>query len=441
MQIDKTSYYDLAIFQQEEEFSVFHKLDFTRTAAGKDWLMKYFREPFSTLPEIEDTQQILRRILPHVDSWPQAISNGTLLVMEKFLDYNLDPLPESADNMNSYLYRLLHSPDFSLARYSLNHFAEFVKGMQSLVKLLDDPQAPARLQTLLSQARMLLQHRQLDELGTRPEKKSFSVRETVYYGRFFHDHFRHHALTLIQIFSQLDAWYAMAKAMQVYGLSFPKMTEQEDPYIEATGLYHLLLDKPVAYDLSMNPKSNFIFLTGANMAGKSTFIKSVGLAVFLAHLGMGVPAKEARMTLFDGILSNINVVDNIAKGESYFFNEVQRIKHTVQKINDNRRWLVLIDELFKGTNIQDAMKCSTTVIKGLIKINRALFILSTHLYEIGDELRDYPNISFKYFETNIHDDQLSFSYQLKEGISNDRLGYLILKREKVVELLDQLPSK
>jgi DNA mismatch repair ATPase MutS len=285
---------------------------------------------------------------------------------------------------------------------------------------------------------MLLQHRQLDELGARQDRKSFSVRETVYYGRFFHDHFRHHALTLIQIFSQLDAWYAMAKAMQVYNLSFPVMTEQEDPYIEAKGLHHLLLEKPVSYDLSMNPKSNFIFLTGANMAGKSTFIKSVGLAVFLAHLGMGVPAREARMTLFDGILSNINVMDNIAKGESYFFNEVQRIKHTVEKINDNRRWLVLIDELFKGTNIQDAMKCSTTVIRGLIKINRALFILSTHLYEIGEELKDYPNISFKYFETNIHEDQLDFSYQLKDGISNDRLGYLILKREKVVELLDRL---
>jgi DNA mismatch repair protein MutS len=77
------------------------------------------------------------------------------------------------------------------------------------------------------------------------------------------------------------------------------------------------------------------------------------------------------------------VADNIAKGESYFFNEVQRIKNTIYKINDGKKWLVLIDELFKGTNVQDAMKCSLTVIKGLIKIRNSLFILSTHLYEIG----------------------------------------------------------
>jgi len=98
----------------------------------------------------------------------------------------------------------------------------------------------------------------------------------------------------------------------------------------------------------------------------------------------------------------------------------------------------LIDELFKGTNVQDAMKCSSTVIKGLIKINSSIFLLSTHLYEIGEELKEYPNISMKYFETEVLEDQLSFSYQLKEGVSNDRLGYLILKREKVVELLEGL---
>jgi DNA mismatch repair ATPase MutS len=188
----------------------------------------------------------------------------------------------------------------------------------------------------------------------------------------------------------------------------------------------------------MDPKSNFLFLTGANMAGKSTFIKSVGAALFLAHLGMGVPADKMRTSLFDGILSNINVVDNLVKGESYFFNEVQRIRKTIIQISDQKKWLVLIDELFKGTNVQDAMKCSSTVIRGLIKIRSSLFILSTHLYEIGEELKQFPNISFKYFETRIHDGQLEFPYQLKEGISNDRLGYLILEREKVVELLEKL---
>jgi DNA mismatch repair protein MutS len=438
MQIDSTTYNDLSIFQQEEEFSVFHKLNFTRTLGGKHWLAKYFNEPFNNIAKIQSTQEILRLFLVKLDEWPTSISNGTIMVLEKFLDYNLDPLPESADSMNSYLYRLLHSPDFGLARYSLTHLSDFVRSMQTVVKLLDEPDAPAALQILLSKARMLLQHRQVDELCKRAPQKSFSVRETVYFGQFFHDKFRHHALDLIDIYSQFDAWYSMAMAMKTYNLQFPVIRDQDEPIVDAKGLYHILLYNPVAYDIEMNPRSNFIFLTGANMAGKSTFIKAIGLAIFLAHLGMGVPAKKMDLTLFDGILSNINVMDNIAKGESYFYNEVQRIKNTVIKINDGRKWLVLIDELFKGTNIQDAMKCSATVIKGLIRINHALFILSTHLYEIGEDLKNFPNISFRYFETRVHDDQLEFSYQLKEGISNDRLGYLILKREKVVEMLENL---
>ena len=73
-----------------------------------------------------------------------------------------------------------------------------------------------------------------------------------------------------------------------------------------------------------------------------------------------------------------------------------------------------------------------------IKIKPSLFILSTHLYEIGDNLKQYTNIQFKYFETSVNDGELVFNYQLKEGISDDRLGYLILKREGVVDLLQNL---
>jgi DNA mismatch repair ATPase MutS len=234
-------------------------------------------------------------------------------------------------------------------------------------------------------------------------------------------------LDLVVLYAQIDAWYGMARAVQKYELVFPDFVQNDQPVIEAKGLYHLLVQQPVAYDVVLNQKTNFLFLTGANMAGKSTFIKSVGASVFLAHIGMGVPAQQMKLTLFDGMLSNINVVDNM-----------QRIKPTITKISDGKKWLILIDELFKGTNVQDAMKCSSTVIEGFLKIKNSLFILSTHLYEIGEELKKHPNIDFKYFETSVINDQLHFPYQLKDGISNDRLGYLILKREGVVEMLEKM---
>jgi len=438
MQIDKTSFSDISIFHHEEEFSIFHKLNFTRTIGGKEWLRKFFTEPHSDLKRILGTQKVIRTLMEHVKDWPTDITNGTVLMMDKFMDYALDPISDSSGFFNSTLYKWLHSEDYSMVKYSVGHFADFYRGLKNIASLLEDLDLPANIKFYIDRINKTLKEVPLQKLSESLPKQKFSTRENLYYGYYLRGRYRTDTLELIDIFSRLDAWYSMAVAVKTYNLTFPEFIEQETPMMAAKGLYHILLPKPVAYNLEMDPEQNFLFLTGANMAGKSTLIKSVGSAVFLAHIGMGVPAQEMRLTIFDGLLSNINVVDNIAKGESFFFNEVQRIKNTIEKINDGKKWLVLIDELFKGTNMQDAMKCSTTVIKGLIKIKNSLFILSTHLYEIGEELKTYPNIVFKYFETDVKDDQLNFSYQLREGISNDRIGYVILKREKVVEMLEKL---
>ena len=297
---------------------------------------------------------------------------------------------------------------------------------------------PNPLKKVLSAIESIIKKNQLAFVKKYNNSDELSNTQVLEFAHFIRYVYKHNMLDLVVLYAQIDAWYGMARAVEKHGLIFPVFVQNDDPIIEVTGLYHLLVQQPVAYDVVLNKKTNFLFLTGANMAGKSTFIKSVGASVFLAHIGMGVPAQQMNLTLFDGLLSNINVVDNITKGESYFYNEVQRIKATITKISDGKKWLILIDELFKGTNIQDAMKCSTTVIEGLLKMKKSLFILSTHLYEIGAELKMYPNIGFKYFETSVINEQLYFSYHLKDGISNDRLGYLILKREGVVSMLEKM---
>jgi DNA mismatch repair ATPase MutS len=438
MNIDKQSFSDISIFHQEEEYSIFHKLDFTRTVGGREWLRKFFSEPHSDLKKIQGTQRVIRTFMEHVKDWPTDISNGTILVMDKFLDYTLDTISEAPASLNNLTYKWLHSEDYSMLKYSVTHFADFYRGLKNIAELLEGVDLPPAIQLYIDRINGILREEPLEKLSVSEKGKKFSTRQNLYFGYHLRGRYKNNTLELMDIYSRLDAWYSMAVAVKTYGLSFPEFVEQDTPLVDAKGLYHILLPKPVAYDMQMSPEHNFLFLTGANMAGKSTLIKAVGSAVFLAHMGMGVPANQLRLTLFDGLLSNINVEDNIAKGESYFFNEVQRIRNTVEKINNGKKWLVLIDELFKGTNVQDAMKCSLTVIKGLMKIRNSLFILSTHLYEIGEELKQYPNISFRYFETNVKDEQLEFSYQLKEGISNDRIGYVILKREKVVEMLERL---
>ena len=438
MQIDKITFNDISIFHTEEEYSIFHKLNFTKTIGGKEWLHRFFSEPHHDLKRIIGTQNIIRTLLQHLDDWPSEITNGTIIMIDKFLDYNLDPVPKEPNTLNSYTYKLLHSQDYSMLNYSVKHFADFYRGIKNILDLFAQTELSGNLRFYMERIEAILKEEPLKRLSGSKREEKMHIQDNLYYAYHLRNIYKTDTLELIEIFSRLEAWYSMAMAVKTYDLQFPQFLEQEEPYLSAEGLFHVMLQAPVAYNLVLQPTENFLFLTGANMAGKSTMIKALGSAVFLAHIGMAVPARSMQLSLFDGLLSNINVSDNIAKGESYFFNEVQRIKNTIYKINDGRKWLVLIDELFKGTNVQDAMKCSLTVIKGLIKIKNSLFILSTHLYEIGEELKNYPNISFKYFETNVMDDQLEFSYQLKEGISNDRIGYVILKREKVVEMLDKL---
>ena len=438
MEIDKVTYYDLSILNNEEEYSLLHRINFCKTYGGKEQLQYLLTHPHHHLEKIEQTQKVLQQISSVLKEWPTQITNGTIIVLQKFYGYPFDKIPNSYSPVPSFLYKVLDTPDYGLVRYTVGHFIDFLKGMQQLQQILSASGASPLVATIAADIRKRLKDVQVQQMIATEKTKKMSSARMLRFGHYLRYDFKENAEVLIDLYHQLDAYYSMATAVVKFNLHFPTMKESSEPMIQATGLYHLLLRMPVAYNIILNPQTNFLFLTGANMAGKSTFIKSVGCAVYLAHLGMGVPAQSMELSLFDGLLSNIQVQDNIVKGESYFYNEVQRVKNTIIKITDGRKWLVLIDELFKGTNIQDAMHCSTAVIKGLLKIKNSLFILSTHLYEIGEELKPYPNISFRYFETTATDEQLEFSYQLKEGISNDRFGYLILKREKVVEMLEKL---
>ena len=437
MEIDKVTYYDLSILNNEEEYSLLSRINFCKTAGGADRLQYLLTHPLRSEKEIKQTQEAIRQLQMMLQQWPSEITNGTLLVLEKFYGYPFDKIPNSYSPVPAFLYMVFDTPDFSLVRYTVGHFMDFLKGMNHLVQLLKSNSSSAIINNIVEETQKLMKPSVIQHLIAEKSKK-MSPAKLLRYGHYLRYEYKNEAERLMQYYHKLDAYYSMAMAVQHFNLHFPTVKESNEPVIQATGLYHLLLQTPTAYDVTLNPQTNFIFLTGANMAGKSTFIKAVGCAVYLAHVGMGVPAHSMQLSVFDGLLSNIQVQDNIVKGESYFFNEVQRIKNTVLKITDGRKWLVLIDELFKGTNIQDAMHCSSTVIKGLLKIKNSLFILSTHLYEIGDELKVYPNIAFRYFETTATAEQLQFSYQLKEGISNDRFGYLILKKEKVVEMLERL---
>jgi DNA mismatch repair ATPase MutS len=439
MQVDKTTLTDLSIFHQEEEQSVFHHFNFAHTNGGRDYFKFILSNPLNSVKAIHDSQQTIQALMHVKEKWPvDLITNGTIIMIEKYYETSIDPYPRQPDLLSSALYKFLHTADYSITKYTVTHVISFLKGMQQILNLLGAEKKSTHLQGWYEQIEHYLEKSILKEISQIDKDAKLSAKDNLYYANYLRSQLKRTIFELIDIFFKLDAYMSMAIACKEYSFVFPLIEASDQPFVNATGLYHLLLPTPVAYNIGLSKTENFIFLTGANMGGKSTYIKAIGLSVYLAHIGMGVPAKSMQLSFFDGLLSNIQVEDNIFKGQSYFYNEVQRIKKTLEKISDGKNWLILIDELFKGTNIQDAMKCSSAVIEGLIKMKHSLFVLSTHLYEIGEALKQYPNIQFRYFETKMSEDKIEFSYQIKEGISNDRIGYLILKREGVTKILENL---
>ncbi|MES1220555.1 MAG: DNA mismatch repair protein MutS, partial [Bacteroidota bacterium] len=222
MQIDKTTYEDLSIFNHEEEFSVFHKLNFTRTRGGRDWLFHYFNNPFSDLKHIIETQNILNLILASENEWPLNISNGTIMVMERFYETAMDEIPFTQNIISAFTYKILHGPDYSITRYSVEHFIDFVHGMNKMASLFDNENSPPLLRSLIERIKFLLSHDIIHSLLQIKPKTKLTVAQNVYYGHYIRYRFKNYALDLIAIYGKLDAWYSMAVATKTFGFALPE---------------------------------------------------------------------------------------------------------------------------------------------------------------------------------------------------------------------------
>jgi DNA mismatch repair ATPase MutS len=117
---------------------------------------------------------------------------------------------------------------------------------------------------------------------------------------------------------------------------------------------------------------------------------------------------------------------------------VLRVKEAASMLKSHKHSFIIFDELFRGTNVKDALDGSLLVIKGLIKWPSSVFILSSHLLELSKEISNINGFQFAYFESDVIDNKPIFSYKLNEGVSNERLGLLILENEGVNELLEPI---
>lgn len=212
---------------------------------------------------------------------------------------------------------------------------------------------------------------------------------------------------------------------------FPEISQFGNHLIEVKQLAHPLLDpeKRVANDFTID-KEEFFIITGANMAGKSTFLRTVSLQILMSNMGLPVCADSCVYSPIK-LITSMRTTDSLTDDESYFFSELKRLKYIVDEIK-NDKYFIILDEILKGTNSTDKAIGSRKFIEKLVR-SKSTGIIATHdlsLCEVTDEL---PQVKNYYFDAEIINDELNFDYQFKKGICQNMNASFLLKKMEIVD--------
>lgn len=239
-------------------------------------------------------------------------------------------------------------------------------------------------------------------------------------------------VALLECLGGIEAMWSLGTATAERRWSYPRPGSG----LRVTGLVHPFLDEgAVANDLHLDDRVRVCFVTGPNMAGKSTFLKAIAVAVLLAQAGCGVPASAMEFAPVGTIFSSVNIADNVSAGESFYLAEVRRIRALALALRDNGSAVAVIDEPFRGTNVHDATEATLAIVERLAAQPSALVFVASHIGEIAPAIANDQRVRLLHFAADVAHDRPRFDFRLRDGVSTQRLGMTLLKQEQVLELL------
>lgn len=212
--------------------------------------------------------------------------------------------------------------------------------------------------------------------------------------------------------------------------SYPVLSEGKI-VLRSEGAGHPLLhpEKSVLNDFQIE-KEQFFIITGANMAGKSTFLRTVSLQIVMANVGLPVYASAVEYSPIK-LITSMRTTDSLTDDESYFFSELKRLKFIVDEIQTDRYFIVL-DEILKGTNSTDKAKGSRKFVERLVG-SKSTGIIATHDLSLCEVAKELPQIENHYFDAEIIDNELYFDYKFKEGICQNMNASFLLRKMEIVD--------
>ncbi|MBN9383157.1 MAG: DNA mismatch repair protein [Chitinophagaceae bacterium] len=432
--IDKQTLDELNLLGKFRSGSVYSLFNQVKTAGGEQLLDKMFRSPMDDAQKINERTAVLRFFQQEGLNFPFDAQQMSL--MRDYMDAGTgNHLP--AVFIGTVVKRMLSSLTRD-ERYKKN-----IQGLQAVIAVMNRchtflenlRSVPPAYSSRIAEIRKVLSDPRIEKLRKIDIYKSLSLQVLVYYNHLLKSKLHREMEDMMLFVYELDVFIHVSDVARSKGFTFGKAYAREQNILSAENLRHPCVENAIGNSLLLDEESNVLFLTGANMAGKSTFMKSVGIGIYLAHIGFPVAAENMEFSVRDGLYSSINVADNINLGYSHFYAEVVRVKQAAEAVAGGKRLLLMFDELFKGTNVKDAYDGTLAVTEGFSDYTDCLFIVSTHIIEVGMALKRRNNIGFFYMPTVMEGSRPRYTYKMQKGITEDRQGMMIIRNEGILELM------
>jgi DNA mismatch repair ATPase MutS len=440
---DKQTLTDLNILGKPGADSVYTMFNHTSTRGGAAILENMFRYPLAELTAINSRSSKIRFFQSLNTGFP--FRSGLFDVIEVYLAMQDDRTRLSLDeNTLARKFNSLIAVD--------NNYKTISDGIRSVIEMLhmlqdffshiagittDSPYRPD-----MEEMKELLQDPVLGPVLEERTGNKLSYTRIVEYDQLLRFRFRNELSKMLSLIYHLDVYIAVARVATQRKFVFPVALTGESHHIHLEGVYHPQVKNAVPNTIHVTPENNVIFLTGANMAGKSTFMKSLGIAMFLAHMGFPVAAEKMEFAVREGIYTTINLPDDLTSGSSHFYTEVLRIKKIARELAKAKNLFLIFDELFRGTNVKDAYEGTVAVTAAFAERENCVFVISTHITEAGEILKERcNNIHFVFLPTRMENNKPVYTYQLAEGITTDRHGMLIINNEGILDIIRRKKDK
>ncbi|EDM35530.1 putative mismatch repair-like protein [Pedobacter sp. BAL39] len=433
---DKQTLDDLNIFGKHGSDSVYQIFNRTNTRGGAALLEAMFQYPLSDADAVNKRSGIIQYFAAM--NWQFPFATAWFDAAELYLS-NTDERTKLSAQDHSVTQRLSNlvatDAETTTIHNGITALTDLLQGLRDFIGALQLEAGHCYFVDYQA-IRAQLHSNAFSVLFSRPRKGRLSAAVFAEYDALLRFRYRDEVKRLLTYVYQLDVYQSVARVAMERGFIFPKALPRDRHLLRLKGVYHPQVKNAVANNISIDERSNVIFLTGANMAGKSTFMKSLSIALFLAHAGFPVAAAEMEFSVLDGIYTTINLPDDLGMGASHFYAEVLRAKKIAAELQSGKQLFVLFDELFRGTNVKDACEATVAFTEAFAHKPGSMFVISTHIIEAGEVLKERnDHIQFVFLPTKMNGNKPVYTYTLEEGLTADRHGMIIINNEGILEIL------